>query len=61
MSDKSGVVELCRTLVEEYGVEIVSTGGTKRALEEGGVPVVSVESITGFPEVFGGRVKTLHP
>ena len=61
VSDKSGVVELCKTLVEAYGVEIVSTGGTRRALEEGGVPVVSVESITGFPEVFGGRVKTLHP
>ncbi|MCD6288432.1 MAG: IMP cyclohydrolase [Candidatus Hydrogenedentes bacterium] len=60
VSDKTGVVELGRVL-QEYGVEILSTGGTFRALEEGGVKVRPVEDYTGFAEMMNGRVKTLHP
>ncbi|HVR05626.1 MAG TPA: bifunctional phosphoribosylaminoimidazolecarboxamide formyltransferase/IMP cyclohydrolase, partial [Solirubrobacteraceae bacterium] len=60
VSDKTGVLELARDLAE-LGVEIVSTGGTARALAEGGVAVRSVEDFTGFPEMMDGRVKTLHP
>ncbi len=60
VTDKTGVVELARFLFG-HGVEIVSTGGTQKALEEGGVPVVPVSAVTGFPEILGGRVKTLHP
>ncbi|MBE3582855.1 MAG: bifunctional phosphoribosylaminoimidazolecarboxamide formyltransferase/IMP cyclohydrolase [Limnochordaceae bacterium] len=58
--DKQGVVELARELVAG-GVEILSTGGTQKALQEAGLPVTSVSEVTGFPEVLGGRVKTLHP
>ncbi|MFZ1153314.1 MAG: bifunctional phosphoribosylaminoimidazolecarboxamide formyltransferase/IMP cyclohydrolase [Solirubrobacteraceae bacterium] len=60
VSDKTGVVDFARGLVER-GVEIVSTGGTARALAEAGVPVRAVEDFTGFPEMMDGRVKTLHP
>ncbi len=60
VSDKSGIVELGRRLVE-LGIELVSTGGTARALAEAGLPVTKVSDLTGAPEVFGGRVKTLHP
>ncbi len=60
VSDKTGVVELGRVL-QEFGVEILSTGGTLRALEEGGVEVRPVEDYTGFAEMMNGRVKTLHP
>ena len=58
--DKTGVVDLARGLVD-LGWEIVSSGGTSKALEDAGVPVTSVESITASPEMLGGRVKTLHP
>ena len=58
--DKTGVVDLARDLLN-LGAEIVSTGGTARALGEAGLPVTSVSDVTGFPEVLGGRVKTLHP
>ena len=58
--DKDGVVDLARGL-HELGVELVSSGGTAAALREAGVPVVSVEDVTGFPEMLDGRVKTLHP
>jgi phosphoribosylaminoimidazolecarboxamide formyltransferase/IMP cyclohydrolase len=58
--DKSGLVEFARQLTD-MGVEILSTGGTHRALEEAGIPVISVSEITGHPEILGGRVKTLHP
>ncbi len=58
--DKSGVVELARGLVER-GVTLVSSGGTAATLREAGVPVTPVEEVTGFPEMLGGRVKTLHP
>ncbi|MCK4856873.1 MAG: bifunctional phosphoribosylaminoimidazolecarboxamide formyltransferase/IMP cyclohydrolase, partial [candidate division Zixibacteria bacterium] len=60
VSDKSGIVELARFL-EERGVEIISTGGTKQVLKEAGVRVVPVSSFTGAPEILDGRVKTLHP
>lgn len=58
--DKTGLIEFGRALVE-MGVELVSTGGTARALEEAGLPVVPVQDITDSPEMLGGRVKTLHP
>ncbi len=58
--DKTGVVELCRTLAG-LGVEILSTGGTAKLLRESGVPVRDVADVTGFPEMMDGRVKTLHP
>ena len=60
VSDKSGVVELASRLAKG-GVELVSTGGTARALREGGLPVREVSDLTGFPEMMDGRVKTLHP
>ncbi|HEX6262191.1 MAG TPA: bifunctional phosphoribosylaminoimidazolecarboxamide formyltransferase/IMP cyclohydrolase [Actinomycetota bacterium] len=60
VADKEGLIALGRGLVEE-GVTIVSTGSTARALQEEGVPVTSVAEVTGFPEMLGGRVKTLHP
>jgi phosphoribosylaminoimidazolecarboxamide formyltransferase/IMP cyclohydrolase len=60
VSDKAGIVELARGLVE-LGVEIVSTGGTARALADANVPVRAIEDFTGFPEMMDGRVKTLHP
>src|SRR3979490_2162813 len=60
VSDKRGIVDFARGLVE-LGIEIVSTGGTARELEEAGVPVRPIEDFTGFPEIMDGRVKTLHP
>ena len=61
VTDKTGIVEFARCLVEEFGVEVVSTGGTARVLEEAGVPVRLIDDLTGFPEMMDGRVKTLHP
>ena len=58
--DKTGVIDFARGL-SELGVEILSTGGTQSSLEQEGVPVTSVSQVTGFPEILGGRVKTLHP
>ncbi len=60
VSDKTGVEEFARGLAE-MGVEIVSTGGTARSLGEAGIPVKQISELTGFPEILGGRVKTLHP
>jgi phosphoribosylaminoimidazolecarboxamide formyltransferase / IMP cyclohydrolase len=60
VTDKSGIVELGKFLAE-HSVEILSTGGTAKALREGGVPVIEVSDFTGFPEMLDGRVKTLHP
>jgi phosphoribosylaminoimidazolecarboxamide formyltransferase/IMP cyclohydrolase len=60
VSDKMGLVEFARAL-HGMGVEIVSTGGTARALKDAGVPVVEISEFTGFPEMLDGRVKTLHP
>jgi phosphoribosylaminoimidazolecarboxamide formyltransferase/IMP cyclohydrolase len=60
VSDKSGVVDLARGL-KELGIEIFSTGGTKKSLEAAGVKIHSISELTGFPEILDGRVKTLHP
>ena len=60
VSDKTGLIELARDLVAR-GVEIVSTGGTATALRAAGLPVRDVSALTDFPEMLGGRVKTLHP
>lgn len=60
VSDKRGLVDLARAL-DALGVELVSTGGTARALREAGLPVREVREVTGFPEIMDGRVKTLHP
>jgi phosphoribosylaminoimidazolecarboxamide formyltransferase/IMP cyclohydrolase len=60
VSDKTGLADFARGLVE-LGVEIVSTGGTAKALAEADVPVRAIEQFTGFPEMMDGRVKTLHP
>ena len=61
VTDKTGIVEFAQALVEKFGVEIISTGGTARVLEEAGVPVTPIEAFTGYPEMMDGRVKTLHP
>ncbi|HRJ50559.1 MAG TPA: IMP cyclohydrolase, partial [Phycisphaerales bacterium] len=60
VSDKTGIVEFARCLAG-LGVEIISTGGTARALTEAGLRVTPIESVTGHPEMMDGRVKTLHP
>lgn len=60
VSDKTGVVAFARALVE-MGVELLSTGGTSKALREAGIPVKDISDFTGFPEMMDGRVKTLHP
>ena len=60
VSDKAGVVKFCQALAKR-GVEIISTGGTSRLLEQSGVPVIEISQFTGFPEIMDGRVKTLHP
>ncbi|MGI9952232.1 bifunctional phosphoribosylaminoimidazolecarboxamide formyltransferase/IMP cyclohydrolase [Moorellaceae bacterium AZ2] len=58
--DKTGLISFARGLVE-LGWEILSTGGTARALQEAGLPVTPVQAVTGFPAILDGRVKTLHP
>jgi phosphoribosylaminoimidazolecarboxamide formyltransferase/IMP cyclohydrolase len=60
VSNKKGIVSFARQLAE-LGVEIISTGGTKKVLEEHGIPVIGISDVTGFPEILDGRVKTLHP
>ncbi len=60
VSNKEGIIPFAKQLAE-LGIDIISTGGTKRALEEAGVPVISISDVTGFPEILDGRVKTLHP
>ncbi len=60
MSDKEGIVQLARGLVE-LGVSIISTGGTESKLREEGIPVLPISEVTGFSEILEGRVKTLHP
>ncbi len=60
VSDKTGIVELARDL-SNRGVEIISTGGTAKALTQAGISVINISDITGFPECLDGRVKTLHP
>ncbi len=60
VSDKNGVVDFAKAL-SKMGVRIISTGGTAKALSQAGIKVVGIESVTGFPEMMDGRVKTLHP
>ena len=60
VTDKAGIVDFAKSL-SKFGVEILSTGGTARALREGGVSVTDISDYTGFPEMMDGRVKTLHP
>ena len=60
VSDKTGIVEFA-TELSKLGFEIVSTGGTKKALDESGLKTIGIEDVTGFPEILDGRVKTLHP
>ena len=60
VSDKTGIVDFAKGLVE-LGVTIYSTGGTLKVITDAGVPAKAVESLTGFPEMMDGRVKTLHP
>ena len=60
VSDKTGLIELARGLAG-LGVELISTGGTRKALADAGLPVRDISEVTGFPEMLDGRVKTLHP
>ncbi len=60
VSDKTDLIPFAAALIER-GVEILSTGGTALALEDAGIPTTAVESVTGFPEIMAGRIKTLHP
>jgi phosphoribosylaminoimidazolecarboxamide formyltransferase/IMP cyclohydrolase len=60
VSDKTGIVDFAREL-KDFGVEIISTGGTAKALRQAGIEVRDVSDLTGFPEMMDGRIKTLHP
>ena len=60
VSDKSGIVEFARRL-QQVSVELISTGGTASLLRQAGLEVRDISDLTGFPEILGGRVKTLHP
>ena len=60
VSDKTGIVDFAKKL-KEFGVEIISTGGTYKLLAQNGIEVKEVSDVTGFPEMLDGRVKTLHP
>src|SRR5215467_1850469 len=60
VSDKTGVVDFARGLAD-LGVELISTGGTAATLRDAGLEVRAISDFTGFPEIMGGRVKTLHP
>lgn len=61
VSNKTGLIDLARSLVEEFGFDLISSGGTAQALKDAGLPVTKVADYTGSPEILGGRVKTLHP
>src|SRR3954454_6978726 len=61
VSNKTGLVEFARELHTKYGVELIATGGTKKAPAAAGLPVKDVGELTGFPEILDGRVKTRHP
>src|SRR6266850_6385679 len=60
VSDKTGIVEFAREL-KRFNVEIISTGGTAKALRDASIEVRDVSEVTGFPEMMDGRIKTLHP
>src|SRR5207248_9621636 len=61
VSDKTGLADFATRLHQEFGVELISTGGTAQHLRELGLPVTDVSAVTGFPEMMDGRIKTLHP
>lgn len=61
VTDKTGIVDFARSLSEEFGVQIISTGGTAKVLSDAGIEVTSIDEVTKFPEMMDGRVKTLHP
>ena len=61
VSNKEGIVEFCSSLSNDYGIEIISTGGTLKTLLEAGIDAIDISDHTGFPEMMDGRVKTLHP
>src|SRR3954468_13400009 len=61
VSDKTGLKEFASALVNEFQIELLSTGGTAKFLRDAGLPVTDVSDVTGFPEMMDGRVKTLHP
>lgn len=60
VSDKTGLIGFAKYL-DSKGVEIISTGGTLKALQDSGIKAVAIDDYTGFPEILDGRVKTLHP
>ena len=60
VSDKKGIIDFARGL-ESFGIQLISTGGTYKALSEAGIKVIKIDKLTGFPEMLDGRVKTLHP
>ena len=61
VSDKTGIVEFCQSLTKNFGIEIISTGGTLKVLQEAKIEAKEISNFTQFPEMMGGRVKTLHP
>ena len=61
VSDKAGIVEFATKLVNEFGFDLISSGGTAKTLKDAGISVTKVSDYTGSPEILGGRVKTLHP
>ena len=61
VSNKTGIVRLCASLFNDFGIEIISTGGTLKTLLEAKIKATDIASYTGFPEIMDGRVKTLHP
>ena len=61
VTDKEGIVDFARSLIEEFNIEVISTGGTAKVLQEAELPITLIEEYTGFPEIMDGRVKTLHP
>ena len=60
VSDKAGLIDFAKVL-KKFGVTIISTGGTSKALKEAGIACMDISEVTGFPEMLDGRVKTLHP
>ena len=61
VSNKSGLVDFCSELVNNFQIEIISTGGTLKTLKDADIPAIDISDFTGFPEMMDGRVKTLHP
>ena len=60
VSDKTGITDFAQSPAE-LGIEIISTGGTAKSIRDAGIPVTTIDEVTGFPEILNGRVKTLHP